>query len=95
MEQNRLVPMDMPATYRICITGVLENGLAERYWGMTSVPVEQIDEPGQTVLIGEVADQAALVGIINALYNFGHTVVSVERLLPDTDPHMNDTKEGT
>jgi hypothetical protein len=87
--------MDMPATYRICITGVLESGVAERYWGMKSTSVEQIDEPGQTVLIGEVADQAALVGIINALYNFGHTVVSVERLLPDTDPHMNDTKEGT
>ncbi len=32
-------------------------------------------------------------GIINALCNSGHTVVSVERLLPDADPHMDDTKE--
>jgi hypothetical protein len=62
LEQNRLVPLDTPVTYRICITGVLENGVAERYWGMTSAPVEQTDQPGQTVLIGEVADQAALVG---------------------------------
>lgn len=93
MEQNRLVPMDTPATYRICIMGVIESGLAERYWGMTSDPVERISEPEQTMLIGEVADQAALVGIINALYNSGHTVVSVERLHPDADPHMDNIKE--
>ena len=95
MEQNRPVPMDMPATYRICITGYLECELAERLWGMVSSPVEKIAETEQTVFVGEVADQAVLVGIINALYNSGHTVVSVERLLPDADPHIHDTKEET
>ncbi len=95
MEPKRLVPMDMPATYRICVTGCLESELAERLWGMTSSLVEKIGEPEQTALVGEVADQAALVGIINALYNSGHTVVSVERLLPDADPHIYDTKEET
>jgi hypothetical protein len=95
MEQNRPVPMDMPATYRICITGYLESELVERLWGMVSSPVEKTAETEQTVLVGEVADQAVLVGIINALYNSGHTVVSVERLLPDADPHMDETKEET
>ncbi len=95
MAQNWPVPLDMPATYRICITGCLESELAERRWGMTSSPVEKIDEPEQTMLVGEVADQAALIGIINALYNSGHIIVSVERLLLDADPHVNDTKEGT
>lgn len=95
MAQNWPVPLDMPATYRICITGCLESELAERRWGMTSSPVEKIDEPEQTMVVGEVADQAALIGIINALYNSGHIIVSVERLLPDADPHVNDTKEGT
>jgi hypothetical protein len=71
---------------------VRDFGLAERLWGMTSSPVEKIVEPEQTVLVGEVADQAALVGIMNALYNSGHTVVSVEGLLHDADPHMDDTK---
>jgi hypothetical protein len=93
MELKRLVPMDMPATYRICIIGVLVSGLAERYWGMISSPVKPMGEPEQTVLVGEVADQAALVGIFNALYNSGHTVVSVERLLPDADPDTDDMKE--
>ena len=93
MERNRLLPMDMPATYRICITGVIDIGLAENYWGMTSGPVERINEPEQTVLVGEVADQAALFGIFSALYNSGHTVVSVERLIPDIDLPKDDTKE--
>lgn len=83
----------MPATYRICVTGRLESDLAERLWGMTASPDERTGEPEQTMLVGEVADQAALIGIMNALYNSGHTVVSVERLLPDADAHMDDTKE--
>ena len=95
MEQNRPVPIDMPVTYRICITGYLESELVERLWGMVSSPVEKTAETEQTVLVGEVADQAVLVGIINALYNSGHTVMSVERLLPDADPHMDETKEET
>ena len=95
MDRLPLVPMDMPATYRICVTGCLESDLAERLWGMIASPVERSGEPEQTALVGEVADQAALVGIINALYNSGHTVVSVERLLPDADPHMDNTKEET
>jgi hypothetical protein len=95
MEQNEPIPIDMPGTYRICVTGSLESELAEHRWGMTSSPVEQIDQPEQTVLVGEVADQAALVGVINALYNAGHTIVTVERLLPDAAPHMEDTKEET
>lgn len=75
--------MDMSATYRICVIGVLESKMAERFWGMTSAPVIQTDELQQTALVGKVADQTALVGIINALYNGGHTVVSIERIFPD------------
>ena len=87
MKRKQLVPMDAPAIYRICIIGSLKSEMAERLWGMTSCPVERIDGPEQTALIGEVADQAALVGIINTLYNSGHTVVSVERLLPEANPY--------
>ena len=95
MEPLPLAPMDMPATYRICVLGGLENDYAERHWGMTSTPVEQTDKPQQTVLVGEVIDQAALVGIINALYNGGHAVVSVERLLPDADLRRNNRSNRT
>ena len=83
--------MDTSATYRICFIGALESSWAERLWGMTSAPIEEAGDPEQTALVGEVADQADLVGIINALYNLGHTVVSVERMLPDADLSQNET----
>ena len=85
MKQFPRSQMDISATYRICVIGVFESSMAERFWGMTSVPVEQTDELEQTALVGEVTDQAALVGIINALHNGGHTVVSVERIFPDKE----------
>ena len=91
---NELVsetPLDLPANYRIYVTGVLESRWVERYWGMTSTPIELNDEPDQTVLAGEVADQAALIGIINELYSKGYTVLSVERLKPDTTLPPEDT----
>ena len=44
MERDQLVPMDIPATYRICVTGCLESEMAERLWGMTSIPIEKIGE---------------------------------------------------
>lgn len=86
------VPLDLPAHYRIYVTGVLDRSWVERYWGMTSNLVELRDEPDQTVLVGEVADQAALIGVINALYSKGHTVVSVERLHPDAGPRPDDAE---
>jgi len=56
--------LDLPAHYHIVVTGVLESSWVDRHWGMTSSPVELRDEPDQTVLVGEVVDQAALVGHI-------------------------------
>jgi len=86
-------PLDLPAHYRLYVTGVLDSSWVERHWGMTSTLVELIGEPDQTVLVGEVADQAALMGVFNALYNMGHTVVSVERLHSDADPQPAGTEE--
>jgi hypothetical protein len=81
--------IDTPATYRICVTGIIESSRAQRYWGMTSTSVQMADKQEQSILLGEIADQAALVGIINALYNFGHSVVSVERIPIDVNIDEN------
>ncbi|MFN2105271.1 MAG: hypothetical protein ACK2UJ_10385 [Candidatus Promineifilaceae bacterium] len=91
MEQLPLDPKYTPATYRICFLGALESSWAERLWGMTSAPIEEAGDPEQTMLVGEVPDQTVLVGIINALYNLGHTVVSVERMHPDANLSRNET----
>ena len=77
--------MDTPATYRICVTGKIESGRAQRYWGMTSSSVQMADKQERSILLGEIADQAALIGVINALYNFGYSVVSVERVTVDVN----------
>ena len=85
--------MDRPATYCICVEGNMDSDYAKRYWGMKLSHVEETGEPGEIALVGEVADQAALVGIINALYNAGYAVVSVERIHPDVDHPLEDTKK--
>ena len=84
------IPLDLPAHYRVVVTGVLDSSWVERHWVMTSSPVELGGETEQTVLVGEVADQAALMGVFNALYNMGHTVVSVERIHPDSESHPDE-----
>ena len=84
------IPLDLPAHYRVVVTGVLDSSWVERHWGMTSSPVELRGETEQTVLVGEVADQAALMGVFNALYNMGHTVVSVERIHTDSESHPDE-----
>jgi hypothetical protein len=41
-----------------------------------------------TTLTGELVDQAALVGVLNSLYDMGYPLLKVERLgpLPPADP---------
>jgi hypothetical protein len=95
MKQFPLFPMDLPATYRICVVGGVDSAYAERYWGMKPSIIEPTGEPAQTTLVGEVTDQAALVGIINALYNAGHTVLSVERIHSDVDHPLEDRNKET
>ena len=45
MKQFPLFPMDMPATYRICVVGGVDSTYAERYWGMKLSLIEQTGEP--------------------------------------------------
>lgn len=93
MEQFPLLPMDMPATYRICVVGDVDSVYAEQYWGMKLILIEKTGEAEQSTLVGEVADQAALVGIINGLYNAGHTVLSVERMPANRDLCVDDPND--
>ena len=39
----------------------------------------------ETILSGEVIDQAALMGILNNLYDLGYTILTVEYPSPDDD----------
>jgi hypothetical protein len=61
--------------YRITVRGTLTERLASAFEGMR---VET--SPGSTVLVGEVADQAALYGLVNRLRDFGLELVRLERV---------------
>ena len=69
-----------PAVYRIRILGILDKTWSDYCRGM------QIEHEGteqhhtMTVLIGRLADQSALIGVLNALFDIGYPILSVEYL---------------
>jgi len=80
-EESSGFDIDLPAIYRIRVHGHLIGDWINDIWGGVSVNVS----PGSSgprveiELIGELCDQAALMGIMNVLYNSGYAVLSIER----------------
>jgi hypothetical protein len=69
-----------PAIYRICIWGILDKNWSDYCGGMT---IEQVRDPQHhtmTIMTGRLADQSALVGVLNALHDIGCPILSVERM---------------
>ena len=72
--------MDGPATYRIYVKGLLVSAWSDR---LSDMKIESsVEQDGQktTVLEGRLADQAALSGVLNTLYELHLPVISVECL---------------
>ena len=66
-----------PALYRIRILGTLDKQWSDYYGGMT---IEHESDPQRraiSILTGYLADQAALMGVLNALYDVGCPIISV------------------
>ena len=72
---------DMPATYRICIGGYLPKRWSDRLGGMTITTHDRAGEMPVTTLSGWLPDQAALLGVLNTLYNLRFPLLSVEYLV--------------
>ena len=70
--------LDTPAIYRIRVQGYLDSRWSDRPAGLTITTSSQGDEPAVTTLDGEVLDQAALAGVLSALYNLHLPLLSVE-----------------
>ena len=71
---------DSPATYRIGVVGRVPARWCDRLEGMTITECSPEVGSPVTTLLGELADQAALVGVLNTLYGLHLPVLSVERL---------------
>ena len=71
---------DSPATYRIGVQGRVPATWHDRLEGMSITISPPGSEALVTTLLGELSDQAALVGVLNTLYELHLPVLSVERL---------------
>jgi hypothetical protein len=73
--------LDNPAHYRICIQGLFDACWLELLSGVWLITERQSVGQRFTTLVGQVADQAALVGDIEQLYSLGLPILAVECLL--------------
>lgn len=71
---------DMSASYRIRIKGHLPKRWSDRLGGMTITIDDQAGEAPVTTLSGWLRDQAALLGVLNTLYDLRFPLLSVEYL---------------
>ena len=80
---------EAPASYRIRVQGHLDNSWSDQLGGMVITRAFTGDKQPMTILIGHLSDQAALAGVMNALYDLHLPVISVE-LLDDMQPGFGD-----
>jgi hypothetical protein len=78
-------PADPPhdaGRYEIRLSGRLSSRWATRFEGMTLTS----ESDGTTVIRGELADQAALHGLLNTLRDLGLPLLSVRQVDPSSPP---------
>jgi hypothetical protein len=73
---------DKPGTYRIRVKGDLPASWSGRLGGMAISDDSEGEQPA-TMLYGRLMDQAALLGVLNALYGLHLPLLSVEHLGSD------------
>jgi hypothetical protein len=77
-ELDRKLKVDQPLTCRIRTTGVISES-AVACWDSLRVQSEaSSDGSHHSIVRGRLPDQAALMGVVNHLYNLGFVILSVE-----------------
>ncbi len=71
------IARDEPVSYQIQVQGYLSQTWAD-YLGSMAVSVSGQRERAVTTLSGQVMDQAALMGLLNSLYDLGFSLLSVK-----------------
>ena len=72
--------IDQPATYCILVAGYLDKNWSNRLGGLTISIDTEDDDKLITMLSGVLMDQAALFGVLKALYDMRLPLLSVECL---------------
>jgi len=89
------IAFDGPARYRIRVRGTPLFDWSDRLGGLTIKVETPADPDGVTVFEGWMRDQAALSGVLNTLYDFHLSLVSVEALAGEPDSCGGDARTGT
>ncbi|MGA9537289.1 MAG: hypothetical protein WBR24_15405 [Desulfobacterales bacterium] len=71
---------EKPATYRIRVTGHINDSLSDQLGGMVITRAFTADSRPITILVGHVSDHAALSGVLNELYQLHLPLLTVESL---------------
>jgi hypothetical protein len=71
------IPFDRPVTYQINVQGRIDPAWSDRMSGMKICNSLEQTNPPITTLEGEVSDQAALLGVLNSLYELHLPIISV------------------
>ena len=79
-EKAQYPTMSGSAVYRIRVRGRLDPELSDRLSGMDIENLTRSNGSFESVLEGHVVDQAALVGILNKLYELHLPVISADFL---------------
>ena len=74
------IKLESPATYRIRVQGHLDDSWSDRLGGMVISRAYTKENKPITILVGHLLDQAALSGVLNALYNLRMPLLSAENM---------------
>lgn len=92
MSETHALPeyYDGSGLYEIRIMGHLESRWADRFEGLTIT----LEESGNTLLTGPVADQAALHGLLKKIRDLGMPLVSVSSVAPSPSSDVKSITHG-
>jgi FAD/FMN-containing dehydrogenase len=76
--------LDQSADYRIRALGTLDASWSDYLSGLSIRHCQEADGAHVTTLDGRLVDQAALIGVLNHIYDLGLSLFSVERLLGES-----------
>jgi hypothetical protein len=75
---------DSRVEYQVVVKGKIPPGWSDRLGGM-AIRYGRVGETAVTILTGELADQAALTGMLLSLYGLHLPLISVQKLPVDDE----------
>lgn len=80
----RIQPFNTPKLYELRVDGRLGRESASWFEDMT-MAVDESTSPVQTIIRGDIRDEAALYGLISRIRDLGLTLLSVNRVEKEED----------